>query len=260
MGVGMNAQKRIVAIHHLDAPWRPGDVEQRDGRAFRQKNMNDEVSKYTYVTEGSFDARLWDILDRKQHFIDQIMNGEDVGRSAEDTGEVTLSAAEVKALASGNPMIMEQVQLSTDLAKLQDLKRAYNSSITAAKAKLLEDEQRIATLKDSIAKGKQDIKATVDTYSDGKFSMTVGKRKFSEKKDAGKALASEIVSKAKEGEFTTVGKFAGFELRVIKQKAEYIGTVVGAQNYRFNVYPENSTYMVNHIISVIQGIEHKIGV
>ena len=260
MGVGMNAQKRIVAIHHLDAPWRPGDVEQRDGRAFRQKNMNDAVSKYTYVTEGSFDARLWDILDRKQHFIDQIMNGEDVGRSAEDTGEVTLSAAEVKALASGNPMIMEQVQLSTDLAKLQDLKRAYNSSITAAKAKLLEDEQRIATLKDSIAKGKQDIKATVDTYSDGKFSMTVGKRKFSEKKDAGKALASEIVSKAKEGEFTTVGKFAGFELRVIKQKAEYIGTVVGAQNYRFNVYPENSTYMVNHIIGVIQGIEHKIGV
>ena len=260
MGVGMNAQKRIVAIHHLDAPWRPGDVEQRDGRAFRQKNMNDEVSKYTYVTEGSFDARLWDILDRKQHFIDQIMNGEDVGRSAEDTGEVTLSAAEVKALASGNPMIMEQVQLSTDLAKLQDLKRAYNSSITAAKAKLLEDEQRIATLKDSIAKGKQDIKATVDTYSDGKFSMTVGKRKFSEKKDAGKALASEIVSKAKEGEFTTVGKFAGFELRVIKQKAEYIGTVVGAQNYRFNVYPENSTYMVNQIIGGIQGIEHKIGV
>ena len=260
MGVGMNAQKRIVAIHHLDAPWRPGDVEQRDGRAFRQKNMNDEVSKYTYVTEGSFDARLWDILDRKQHFIDQIMNGEDVGRSAEDTGEVTLSAAEVKALASGNPMIMEQVQLSTDLAKLQDLKRAYNSSITAAKAKLLEDEQRIATLKDSIAKGKQDINATVDTYSDGKFSMTVGKRKFTEKKDAGKALASEIVSKAKEGEFTTVGKFAGFELRIIKQKAEYIGTVVGAQNYRFNVYPENSTYMVNHIIGVIQGIEHKIGV
>ena len=258
MGVGMNAQKRIVAIHHLDAPWRPGDVEQRDGRAFRQKNMNDEVSKYTYVTEGSFDARLWDILDRKQHFIDQIMNGEDVGRSAEDTGEVTLSAAEVKALASGNPMIMEQVQLSTDLAKLQDLKRAYNSSITAAKAKLLEDEQRIATLKDSIAKGKQDIKATVDTYSDGKFSMTVGKRKFTEKKDAGKALASEIVSKAKEGEFTTVGKFAGFELRIIKQKAEYIGTVVGAQNYRFNVYPENSTYMVNHIIGVIQGIDSKV--
>ena len=81
MGVGMNAQKRIVAIHHLDAPWRPGDVEQRDGRAFRQKNMNEEVSKYVYVTRGSFDSRLWDILDRKQYFINQIMNGEDVGRT-----------------------------------------------------------------------------------------------------------------------------------------------------------------------------------
>lgn len=260
MGVGMNAQKRIVAIHHLDAPWRPGDVEQRDGRAFRQKNINDEVSKYTYVTEGSFDARLWDILDRKQHFIEQIMNGEDVGRSAEDTGDVTLSAAEVKALASGNPMIMEQVQLSNDLSKLQDLKRAYNSSIVAAKAKLLEDEQRIAMLNNAIAKGKEDIKSTVDTYSEGKFSMTIGNKKFSDKKDAGVALAAEIVSKAKEGEFTTVGKFAGFELRVIKQKAEYIGSVAGAQNYKFNVYPDNTTYMINHIIGVIQGIDRKVNV
>lgn len=260
MGVGMNAQKRIVAIHHLDAPWRPGDVEQRDGRAFRQKNINDEVSKYTYVTEGSFDARLWDILDRKQHFIEQIMNGEDVGRSAEDTGDVTLSAAEVKALASGNPMIMEQVQLSNDLSKLQDLKRAYNSSIVAAKAKLLEDEQRIAMLNNAIAKGKEDIKTTVDTYSEGKFSMTIGNKKFSDKKDAGVALAAEIVSKAKEGEFTTVGKFAGFELRVIKQKAEYIGSVAGAQNYKFNVYPDNTTYMINHIIGVIQGIDSKVNV
>ena len=116
--------KRIVAIHHLDAPWRPGDVEQRDGRAFRQGNLNEEVSKYTYVTEGSFDARLWDILDRKQHFISQIMNGDDVGRNAEDTGEVTLSAAEVKALASGNDMVKEQVQLVNELSKLQDLRRA----------------------------------------------------------------------------------------------------------------------------------------
>jgi superfamily II DNA/RNA helicase len=129
MGVGMNAQKRVVAIHHLDAPWRPGDVEQRDGRAFRQKNINDEVSKYVYVTKGSFDSRLWDILDRKQHFINQIMNGEDVGRTAEDTGEVTLSAAEVKALASGNPLIEEQTKLTDEIKKLENLQKAYNSSI-----------------------------------------------------------------------------------------------------------------------------------
>lgn len=255
MGVGMNAQKRIVAIHHLDAPWRPGDVEQRDGRAFRQKNMNEEVSKYTYVTEGSFDARLWDILDRKQHFINQIMNGEDVGRSAEDTGDVTLSAAEVKALASGNPMIMEQVQLSTDLSKLQDLRRAYNSSITAAKAKLLEDEQKIKTLEGSISNLADDINARVDTYSDGKFSMTIGNKTFTEKKDAGSALSAAIVAKAKQGEFVNVGKFAGFELRVMKDGAEYTGLISGKQGYKFNIYVENTTYMVNHIIGVIDGFE-----
>ena len=257
MGVGMNAQKRIVAIHHLDAPWRPGDVEQRDGRAFRQGNLNEEVTKYTYVTEGSFDARLWDILDRKQHFISQIMNGEDVGRNAEDTGEVTLSAAEVKALASGNPMIMEQVQLSNDLSKLQDLRRAYNSSITAAKARLLEDEQKIKTLENTIAKLKEDIKDRVDTYSEGKFSMTAGKRTFTEKKDAGAALAAEITAKAKQGEFVTVGKFAGFALRVMKDGAEYRGLISGRQGYKFNVYTENTTYMVNHIIGVIDGFETK---
>ena len=255
MGVGMNAQKRIVAIHHLDAPWRPGDVEQRDGRAFRQKNMNEEVSKYTYVTEGSFDARLWDILDRKQHFINQIMNGEDVGRSAEDTGDVTLSAAEVKALASGNPMIMEQVQLSTDLSKLQDLRRAYNSSITAAKAKLLEDEQKIKTLEGSISNLADDINARVDTYSDGKFSMTIGNKTFTEKKDAGTALSAAIVAKAKQGEFVNVGKFAGFELRVMKDGAEYTGLISGKQGYKFNIYVEKTTYMVNHIIGVIDGFE-----
>ncbi|MDD6967697.1 MAG: SNF2-related protein [Firmicutes bacterium] len=258
MGVGMNAQKRIVAIHHLDAPWRPGDVEQRDGRAFRQKNMNEEVSKYTYVTEGSFDARLWDILDRKQHFIEQIMNGEDIGRSAEDTGDVTLSAAEVKALASGNPMIMEQVQLSNDLTKLNDLKKAHNSSIVAAKAKLLSDEQRISTLERNIANCKADIKARVDTYSDGKFSMRVGNQTFTEKKDAGIALSTAIVAKAKQGEFVTVGKFAGFDLRVIKQGTEYTGHITGKQGYKFNVYTENTTYMVNHIISIVEGLENRL--
>lgn len=259
MGVGMNAQKRIVAIHHLDAPWRPGDVEQRDGRAFRQKNMNEEVTKYTYVTEGSFDARLWDILDRKQHFINQIMNGDDVGRSAEDTGDVTLSAAEVKALASGNPMIMEQVQLSNDISKLHDLKRAYNSSITAAKAKLLDDEQRIGTLEKSIVECKADIKERVDTYSEGKFSMKIGNKTFTEKKDAGVALASSIISKAKEGEFVTIGKFAGFDLRAVKKGAgEYGGLVSGNHTYKFNVYPENTTYMVNHIIGVVEGLENRL--
>ena len=258
MGVGMNAQKRVVAIHHLDAPWRPGDVEQRDGRAFRQKNMNDEVSKYVYVTKGSFDSRLWDILDRKQHFINQIMNGEDVGRTAEDTGEVTLSAAEVKALASGNPLIEEQTKLTDEIKKLENLQKAYNSSIRLAKTKLSDDETKLTNFKNRIARIREDIATRIDTYSEGKFSMTVGKQVFSDKKEAGTALAAAIVAKANADSYVTVGKFAGFELRVIKNGTEYNGLIHGKESYKFNIYLNNTTRMVNHIGEIIAGFENMI--
>ena len=258
MGVGMNAQKRIVAIHHLDAPWRPGDVEQRDGRAFRQKNMNEEVSKYVYVTKGSFDSRLWDILDRKQHFINQIMNGEDVGRTAEDTGEVTLSAAEVKALASGNPLIEEQTKLTDEIKKLENLLKAYHSSIRLAKTKLADDEQSIAYHKNRITQIREDIKSRVDTYSEGKFSMTVGGKAYTDKKDAGMALLTEIMAKAGKDAYVTVGTFAGFELKAIRNGAEFAGMIHGKGSYKFNVYVSNTTRMVGHIGEVIDGFENMI--
>ena len=258
MGVGMNAQKRIVAIHHLDAPWRPGDVEQRDGRAFRQKNMNEEVSKYVYITRGSFDSRLWDILDRKQHFINQIMNGEDVGRTAEDTGEVTLSAAEVKALASGNPLIEEQTKLTDEIKKLENLLKAYHSSIRLAKTKLSDDEQNIAFHKNRIEHIREDIKARVDTYSEGKFSMTVGGKVYTDKKDAGMALLTEIMAKAGKDAYATVGQFAGFELKAIRNGAEFSGLIHGKGSYKFNVYVSNTTRMVGHIGEVIAGFENMI--
>ena len=257
MGVGMNAQKRVVAIHHLDAPWRPGDVEQRDGRAFRQKNINDFVSKYVYVTKGSFDSRLWDILDRKQHFINQIMNGEDVGRTAEDTGEVTLSAAEVKALASGNPLIEEQTKLTDAIKKLENLQKAYNSSIVLARTKLSDDQKTIALHQNRIAHIREDISTRVDTYSEGKFSMTVGKSTFTDKKDAGAALLAEIMAKAGQDAYVTVGKFAGFELRAIKEGTEYKGLIHGKETYKFNVYMTTTT-MVNRIGDIIAGFENLI--
>ena len=258
MGVGMNAQKRIVAIHHLDAPWRPGDVEQRNGRAYRQGNINDEVENFTYVTEGSFDARLWDILDRKQSFINQVMNGENVGRETEDTGEVTLSAAEVKALASGSPLIMEQVQLDTDIKKLESLRRAHRSAVTNAMSRLQADKGRIATLEKMIENGKVDAAARVDTYSEGKFSITIGKQKFTEKKDAGVALMAEATAKANEAGYTTIGKFAGFDLRVIKTHEGIKGLISGKQGYSFNTYPNNTSYMVNHLAARVEGISETV--
>ena len=258
MGVGMNAQKRIVAIHHLDAPWRPGDVEQRDGRAFRQKNINDEVSKYTYVTEGSFDARLWDILDRKQNFINQVMNGENVGRETEDTGEVTLSAAEVKALASGSPLIMEQVELDTAIKKLESLYRAHISAVRSAKERLSRDNGQIALLEKQIANGKEDIAARKDTYSDEKFAITVGNRKYTDKKEAGVSLMAEATAKATFDSYNTVGNFAGFDLRVIKTSEGINGLLVGKQGYPFKTYSSNTTFMISQLVGVVESIEEKV--
>ena len=127
-----------------------------------------------------------------------------------------------------------------------------------AKTKLLEDEQKIASLKSSIAKAKEDVKTRVDTYSENRYSMTVGKKTYTDKKEAGAALALEIIAKAKTGEFVTVGKFAGFEIRVIKQGSEYVGHITGAQSYKFNVYLEKTTYMATHIASVVEGIDGRI--
>lgn len=256
MGVGMNAQRMVTAIHHLDAPWRPGDVEQRDGRAFRQGNLNEEVAKYVYVTEGSFDARLWDILDRKSKFINQIMNGDDVGRNAEDTGDVTLSAAEVKALASGNPMIKESVELADEIQKLNNLKKAHDSAVTRARTKLLKDGQEIALTEAGIEKVKADLKARKAEYSDENFKMKVGSRTFDNRKDAGEYLMGSILKNCQtENEFVKLGSFAGFDLYAAKSGSEYFGEIRGSERYKFNVYLESTTRMVGQIAERVASID-----
>lgn len=259
MGVGMNAQRCVTAIHHLDAPWRPGDVEQRDGRAFRQGNLNDEVAKYVYVTTGSFDARLWDILDRKSGFINQIMNGDDVGRNAEDTGNVTLSAAEVKASASGNPMIKESVELYDELQKLNGLKRTHDSAVIRARTNLQNDIKSIASLEMSIEARKADLKKRTDTYSEEKFSMQIGGKTFSDRKDAGEALLSAILSKTKaENEFAEIGSFSGFQILAAKSGGEYEGVLQGSSRYGFKVHINNPTLMTGQMAKRIAGLETEL--
>ena len=259
MGVGLNAQKKAVAIHHLDAPWRPGDIEQRDGRVFRQKNENDEAYKFVYVTRGSFDSRLWDILERKQKFINQVMNGDDVGNEIEDTGEVTLSAAEVKAVASDNPLIMEQVALEKEISKLQSLQQAHRANVSRAQEKIVKDRKNIALLDNLIANGQKDIQSRKDTYSSEKvFSIRIGNHTYTDKKDAGIALVAAAQANAKDGEYTDIGQFAGFALRVVKTAEGIKGIVSGAGNYEFKTYPLNPSYGVAHLISVVEGIDERM--
>lgn len=258
MGVGMNAQKRIVAIHHLDAPWRPGDVEQRDGRAFRQGNMNDEVSKFVYVTKGSFDTRLWDILERKQNFINQIMNGDNVGREVEDTGEVTLSAAEVKALASGSPLILEQVQLETDIKKLESLQRSHNQAAAGALTKYAQDAARIAEYRERVKEASADMSTMHDTWSDGKFEVNIGGRIYKGKKDAGLALIAEAQAKAVNEGYTKIGEFAGLSIQVVKTSEGIDGVLSGTGSYPFKTYPGNPTHGINVLASTASGLQEKL--
>ena len=261
MGVGLNAQKKAVAIHHLDAPWRPGDIEQRDGRVFRQKNENDEAYKFVYVTRGSFDSRLWDILERKQKFINQVMNGDDVGNEIEDTGEVTLSAAEVKAVASDNPLIMEQVALEKEISKLQSLQQAHRAGVSRAQERMATDRRNIANLENLISGIQTDISSRKDTYSSDKvFSIQIGTQTFTDKKDAGAALVAAAQAKAIEGEYTDIGKFAGFTLRVVKTKEGVKGQITGVGSYDFKTYPLNPTFGINHLIAVVEGFEEKLGI
>ncbi len=155
---------------------------------------------------------------------------------------------------------MEQVQLTNDISKLEDLQKAFNSSVTKAKAKITEDTNKIAAVTKTIENAKEDIKSRVDTYSEGKFSMTIGGKKFTDKKDAGAVLVEAIRAKANVDGYVTVGSFAGFEIRAIKKDAEYFGKLVGKNGYDFSVYMTNTTMMINKICEIPKTLEDYVKV
>src|SRR5207248_1580572 len=125
MGAGTNVQKKLWVLHHLDAPWRPRDIEQRDGRILRQGNENEQVIIYRYVTQGSFDAYMWQTLETKARFIQQVMTGQASVREAEDLESGALSFAEIKAIASGNPLVVEKIKIDTEVRRLDMLRASH---------------------------------------------------------------------------------------------------------------------------------------
>jgi hypothetical protein len=174
MGTGTNVQKRLVALHHLDAPWKPAEVEQREGRILRQGNENKEVAIYRYVTEGSFDAYMWQALETKARFIAQVMNGTSGVRRAEDIGGQELSYAEVKAIASGNPAVLTLAEADAELQRLAILKRNHADEQYVARRNLRELPETIERLKKRIAGIEQDMK-TIAEHADDR--ITIGKRR-----------------------------------------------------------------------------------
>ena len=126
-GTGVNVQKHLIAMHHVDCPWKPSSIEQREGRGIRQGNENKEVAIYRYVTKGTFDAYSWSLVENKQRFISQVMTNKTVSRSCDDIDEATLSYAEIKAVATGNPLIKENMELDNDVSRLKLLKASYDN-------------------------------------------------------------------------------------------------------------------------------------
>ena len=190
MGAGMNVQKRLKALHHLDAPWRPRDIEQREGRILRQGNENETVEIHRYVTEGSFDAYMWQCLETKARFINQVMNGSVTVRQAEDLEGGALTYAEIKAIASGNPAVMEKVKVDTEVRKLDQLRASHINQQHKIRWQVKSLPEDIAQSTKYHAAFVADI-ATRDEHSEEDFAMTIGNREYTGKDaraNAGEAL------------------------------------------------------------------------
>lgn len=217
MGAGTNVQDKIIALHHLDCPWRPADLTQRNGRGIRQGNKNKQVHIYTYVTEKTFDAYLFQIVETKQKFISQIMTSKMPVRSAEDVDEKALSYGEIKALATGNPEILKKTQLDTEVSKLKLLKQNHLSQIYDLEDKIAKSyPQRIKELEERIKKYDGDIKHLTENTKpnvDGFSKMIIDGVEYIDKEKAGKALL-ERCSKKQNKDEENIGEYRGFKLEL----------------------------------------------
>lgn len=214
MGAGTNCQDRLIALHDLDCPWRPSDLIQRSGRIIRQGNKNPEVDIYRYVTEGTFDAYLYQLVENKQRFISQIMTSKTPVRFAEDIDETALSYAEIKALAAGNPDIIEKTELDTQVAKLKLLKQNYLSEKYALEDKVIKYyPNEIKRLENRIEDMKEDIEVFNNNNTpDNSFDkMNIKGTDFTERKEAGEKII-EICKSMTNPEPLEIGEYKGFKI------------------------------------------------
>ena len=235
MGAGTNVQSRLVAVHHLDVGWKPSDMTQRNGRIIRQGNMNKEVKVFNYVTEGTFDAYLWQTLENKQRFISQIMTSKSPVRSCEDVDEQALSYAEIKALCAGNPLIKEKMDLDVQVAKLKVLKADHQSQKFRLQDKLL--TKFPADIRETNAyiagvKADAQLAAAHPQVQEGFCGMTIKGVTYDEKKTAGERLVLAC-SELPNAEEKVIGSYRGFELslRFDAFRTEYQALLKGQRKY-----------------------------
>lgn len=233
MGAGTNVQTRLTALHHLDCPWRPADIEQREGRILRQGNMNQTVKIYKYVTENTFDAYNWSILENKQKFIGQLMSGKNPSRSCEDVDEAALSYAEVKALASGDPRIIEMTDLDSQVTKLKLLKANHEGQRYMLEDRLIQFfPKAINGTKEQIQGLEGDLAVLQAHPQPDKehFSITVAGQTYTERKAAGQAIIDACTKITDVSQRVELGEYRGFPMTLWADTATQKFQVTMKQN------------------------------
>ena len=214
-GTGLNVQSKMKAVHHLDVPWRPSDIQQRNGRIIRQGNENKEVDIYHYITKGSFDNYLWATQENKLRYIKQIMTSKEPIRAAEDIDEQTMTASDFKALATGNPYLKYKMELENDLTLLENQRRAFQRSKDHYRHTISYCEENMPILEKRLSKYEGDIQQS-EMSKDQTFSMTVGKQAFDQRSEAGESLHRLIRhNQADSKEFRTLASYRGFDIKML---------------------------------------------
>ena len=263
MGAGTNVQRRLVALHHLDAPWRPRDIEQREGRILRQGNANKEVQIFRYVTEGSFDAYMWQTLETKARFIQQVMRGETSVRSAEDLESGALTYAEIKAIASGNPAVVEKIKIDTEVRKLDQLRAVHANQQRHIRWEIRDLPRQITDAKQHLANIEADV-STRNASASSEFRMTVGNRVFSGKgarEESAKALTFAVLSWRDDQTTQPRGALRGFEI-LSRGRSDGFGMLQEDERLPELSVRGRATYSANlnatNPVGTVQSIEHTL--
>lgn len=258
MGSGTNVQERLIALHHLDAPWRPADVEQREGRILRQGNKNPSVQIYRYVTEGSFDAYMWQTLETKAKFIAQVMSGDMTVRRLEDMDSAALTYAEVKAIASGNPLVIEKAQVDAELIRLTRLRHAHAEEQYRIRTNLRYAREDVEKSTERLANLREDLKLRQDTSGD-KFQIELEKHVLDNRGVAGELILRRAEKiKARLGEDIRIGRFAGFDLFIRSGFNNSADLVLRGRNSYSTRVTDTALGTIRSLEAMVQGFEERI--
>ena len=262
LGAGTNVQDRLLALHHLDCPWKPSDLEQQEGRILRQGNQNDKVKIFRYVTENTFDSYMWQILENKQKFISQIMTSKSPVRACEDVDDTALSYAEIKALATGNEYIKEKMDLDVQVSKLKLLKANHTSQIYRLESDIAKKYPvQIAALKEKIAgmRVDADVVKGIDLQDNDHFAMTVGGKLYTDKKEAGVALLSAASGLKSVKSAGQIGEYHGFALSSEYNflSNTYTMTIKGKCSYKIE-FGKDTLGNIQRIHNALSAIEKKL--